>query len=37
VAIIGIVIGVVEATKKKGMMFDILFSWKVSESSFQKS
>jgi hypothetical protein len=40
VAIIGIVIGVVEATKKKavpGMMFDILLSWKMSESSFQKS
>jgi hypothetical protein len=40
VAIIGIVIGVVEATKKKavpGMMFDILFSWKMSERSFQKS
>jgi hypothetical protein len=39
-AIVGLVIGVVEATKKKavpGMMFDILFSWKASERSFQKS
>jgi hypothetical protein len=37
VAIIGIAIGVVQATKKKavpGMICDILFSWKVSESSF---
>jgi hypothetical protein len=34
VAIIGIAIGVVEATKKKGMMFDILVGGKMSESSF---